>query len=422
MKTFGCACSFILSVCLISNAAGADWPQFRGPDSAGQSSETGLPLKWSDDSNIVWRTAMPGFGASSPITFGDRIYVTCYSGYGLSETDPGEQKNLVRHLVAVDRATGKIAWDEKMKADLPEQNYQRFVRLHGYTSSTPAADKDGVYVFYGRTAAAAYSHTGSLLWKKNLGDKTHVFGSANSPVLYKNLVIINASVECGDLVALDKKTGREVWRAKGMKRSWNTPVVVKTDKGDELVVNTEGKILAFDPATGKSLWQCKGIDDYICPSVIAQDGIVYAIGGRKNTCVAVKAGGRGDVTESHRLWTINKGSNVSSPVWHDGHLYFVSEKLGVAYCVNAKDGEVVYQQRLEPRPGIMYASPVVVDGRLYYMSREKGAFVLPAKPKFEILAHNVLKSDSSVFNGSPVVSRGQLLLRSDKFLYCVGKK
>jgi outer membrane protein assembly factor BamB len=411
----------VLVLCLLCCAAGADWPQFRGPDGAGQSDETGLPLEWNDEKNIVWRTEMPGAGASSPITFGDHIYVTCYSGYGADAKKPGEEKDLKRHLVALDRASGKVAWDQKMAADVPEQPYTRWILRHGYASSTPAADKDAVYVFYGRTGAAAYSHTGSQIWKKNLGTKVHGFGTANSPVLYKNLVIINASVECGDLVALDKKTGDEVWRAKSLKRSWSTPVIVDVGDKQELVVSTDGKIRAMDPATGKELWECKGISDYICPSVIASDGIVYVIGGRTNTSIAVKAGGRGDVTATHRLWSVGAGSNVSSPVLHEGRLYFAKES-GIMYCLDAKDGKEIYKERLKPSPGLLYASPVVVDGRIYYASREKGTFVIPAGPEYKLLAHNVLKSDASLFNGSPVVSRGQLLLRSDKYLYCIGKK
>jgi outer membrane protein assembly factor BamB len=221
-------------------------------------------------------------------------------------------------------------------------------------------------------------------------------------------------------VALDKKTGEEVWRAKDMLRSWNTPLVVDAGDRQELVVNTEGKILAFDPASGKKLWECKGIDDYICPSVIAADGVVYAIGGRTNMCIAVKAGGSGDVTKTHRLWAVGSGSNVSSPVLHEGYLYFAKES-GILHCLAAKDGKTMYTERLDPQPGLIYASPIVAEGRIYYVSRDKGTFVVPAEPKFKLLAHNVFESDKSIFNGSPVVSRGQLLLKSDKFLYCIGK-
>jgi outer membrane protein assembly factor BamB len=153
--------------------------------------------------------------------------------------------------------------------------------------------------------------------------------------------------------------------------------------------------------------------------VLVQDDILFAIGGRKNTTIAIRAGGRGDVTESHKLWEQRKGSNVSSPVFHKGHLYWASEGRGVVYCADVNTGEVVYEERLEPKSGKIYASPVVADGKLYYVSREDGAFGLPAEPRYEVLAHNTIASDESIFNASPVISDGQILLRSDKYLYCI---
>ncbi|MFQ5733539.1 MAG: PQQ-binding-like beta-propeller repeat protein, partial [Planctomycetaceae bacterium] len=191
----------------------------------------------------------------------------------------------------------------------------------------------------------------------------------------------------------------------------------------ELVLSMSRRIIGFDPATGKELWSCEGIPDgYICPSVVAHDGIVYAIGGRRNTAIAVKAGGRGDVTESHRLWSEGMGSNVASPVYHKGHIYWVHERQGLAICLEAKTGKTVYRKRLAPRPGLVYSSLTVADGKLYAVSQHNGTYVIAAKPKFELLAHNVFEDDKSLSNACPVVSNGQLLLRSDKYLYCIGKK
>jgi outer membrane protein assembly factor BamB len=188
----------------------------------------------------------------------------------------------------------------------------------------------------------------------------------------------------------------------------------------ELVVAIKGKLLAFDPATGEQLWNCDAIDDYICPSVVAEEGVVYAIGGRRATAVAVKAGGRGNVTQSHRLWSVAAGSNVASPLVHEGHLYWVSD-AGIAHCLKADTGEIVYRERL-PRAGRVYASVTLADGKLFSVSRESGAFVLAAAPEYKLLAQNSLSPDNSIFNASPVVSNGQLLLRSDQALYCIGKK
>jgi outer membrane protein assembly factor BamB len=236
------------------------------------------------------------------------------------------------------------------------------------------------------------------------------------------LVFINASVESESLVALDRRTGAEKWRAGGIKEAWNTPLVVKTKSGDdELVVAVPRKVLAFDPATGKQLWSCDtDISWYMVPCAVAADGVVYVLGGRSGTAsLAVRAGGRGDVTRTHRLWTSNKGSNVTSPVYRDGHLYWVHEKLGIAYCARADTGELLYERRLN-RAGQVYASTLLADGRLYHLSRSGRMFVLAAKPEFELLATNELR-DGSLFNASPAVTGNRILLRSDKYLYCVGK-
>jgi len=256
-----------------------------------------------------------------------------------------------------------------------------------------------------------------------VGSDLNGWGSAASPVLHGNLVIVNASVESQSLVALDKATGKERWRAPGIRDAWNTPLVVELPGGkSEIVVPILKKVLAFDPTNGKQLWSCDNeINWYICPSAVAHDGVVYSIGGRgSGGGIAVRAGGRGDVSGSHVVWKLKKGSNVSSPVYHDGHVYFAHENLGIAYCVNAKSGEVVYEQRLEPEPGQIYASPVLAGKRLYYVSRGGRTVVLAATPKFEQLAHNPAL-DRSTHNATPAISGDHLLLRSDKYLYCIGK-
>jgi len=400
--------------------AAADWPQFRGPHSAGVSTEKGLPTTWSESSGIQWKTSLPGFGASSPIVLKDRIYVTAYSGYGLDQDQPGEPGKLVREVVSLDANSGKELWKASFNSKGSEEPYQGFQALHGFASGTPSTDGKAIYAFFGRDGVVAVSLEGKALWQTSVGTKTHGWGSATSPALFENLVIVNASVESGSLVALDKNSGSEVWRAPGIDMSWSTPVLVAAGSATEVVLSSKGKITGFDPKTGKELWNCAGIPDYICPTVVAADGVVYAIGGRKNMAVAIKAGGRGDVTDTHKLWEAKAGSNVSSPVLFGGHLYWVSESKGIAYCVDAKSGQVVYEERMDPRPDRIYASPTIADGKIYVVSRESGAYVLAAEPKYQLLAHNK-PLDSSIYNASPVpLGDGKLLLRSDKFLYCLG--
>ncbi len=398
-----------------------NWPQFRGTLANSRAEASGIPTTWSAQQNIVWRRELPGFGASSPVTFGDYIYLTCYTGYGLDASDPGEMEDLTRHLLCLSREDGSMVWNAAQLSTHPQQPYRQFIPLHGYASGTPAIDDSGIYVFYGTTGAAAYDFDGKQRWLVNCGTQHHMFGTSNSPVIFENLVIINAGVESGDLIALDKQTGAERWRRDGMVESWNTPVLVTTDEGKvELAVNTKGTVYGIDPATGAELWRCDGINDYICPSILAEGSMLYVLGGRQNTAMAIQPGGRGDVTESHVKWRIRKGSNVCSPVLIDDHLYWTSESKGVAYCVNAETGTIVYEQRLRPAPDKLYASPLAVDGKIFYVSRENGTYVVPAKPEFELLAHNTIEDDNSTFNGTPIISRGQMLLRSDKFLYCIG--
>jgi outer membrane protein assembly factor BamB len=399
------------------------WPQFRGPGGHGRSDAKGLPLTWSDEKNIVWKTALPGPGASSPIVQGHRIFLTCFTGYATSPGEPGDMNNLKRHVVCLNLADGKILWNTPVPAALPEQD--RIREDHGYASSTPVTDGERVYAFFGKSGVFAFDLDGKQLWRAEVGSKLNGWGSATSPVLYRNLVLVNASIESESLVALDRATGREVWRAGGVKDSWHAPVLVNAPDGrTEVVTAIIKKVLAFDPENGQALWHCDtGINWYMCPTPIAQDGLVYSIGGRNpNGGLAIRAGGRGDVTGSHVVWKLNKGSNVPSPILHEGHLYFAHENLGIVYCVNAKSGEVVYEERLNPSPGQIYASPVLADGRLYFTGRGGRTIVIAAQPKFEQLADNSLEGNRGAFNASPAIAGRQLLLRSNRFLYSLGEK
>ena len=396
-----------------------DWSQFRGPGGLGISPETGLPVTWSQTENLAWKTELPGPGASSPIVVGQRVFLTCYTGYGVPGQSRGDLAQLQRQVLGLNRSDGKILWTKTIDAKQPESPT---VRDHGYAASTPAADAERLYVFFGKSGVFAFDHAGKQLWRADVGSQVHGWGSAASPVLYNDLLIVNACVESESLVALNKKTGKEVWRASGIKESWSTPLLVSVAGGKtELVVPMQGKLLGFDPASGNPLWSCDtDIGWYMVPGLVAQDGIVYCIGGRSGGALAVRAGGRGDVTQSQRLWKGLKGSNVSSPVFHEGHLYWMHEQLGIAYCAEGKLGKIVYEERIQ-RAEQVYASAILADGKLYYVSRGGRSYVLAAQPKFEQLASNDL-SDRGIFDASPVPAAGLLLLRSDRYLYCIGKK
>lgn len=403
--------NMFLAIPFTQSSNAEDWKNFRGPGGQGYSSETNLPAQWSDDKNLVWKIQLPGAGSSSPIALGDKLYVTCYSGYGI-ESGAGSLDDLKLHLVCVDSKNGNIAWNTKID---PRQPESKRVRDHGYAAATPATDGKHIYVFFGKTGVVKFDLNGKKIWETSVGDGVHGWGCGTSPVLYKNLVIVNASVESGSVVAIDKESGKEKWRVKSMNRSWSTPHLVDVGGKQELVVNSKNEILAYDPATGKELWKCEGIPDYVCPSIVSHKGVVYVLGGRTSMTIAVKAGDKGNVKE---LWRARVGSNVTSPVVYGDHLYWVSDRNKVAYCLKLSDGKVVYKERVDSQP---YASSVIADGKIYVVTRRGGTIVLVAGPEFEELANNKL-TDSAQFNASPIVSDGKLYLRSDQNLYCIANK
>lgn len=413
----------LLALSIASTALGVDWMQFRGPGGSARSDDKGVPEKWSEKENVLWKTKLPGLGTSSPITVGDSIFVTCYSGYGTDGKAPGDQKDLMRHFVCLDRKTGVIRWTKDIKPELPESAYKAGNDgQHGYASSTPVSDGKHVFVFFGKSGVYCFDLEGKQIWQHSVGKGTTGWGSATSPVLYKDLVIVNAGVESGALYALNKSDGSEAWKLPGTGSAWGSPMLVEVQGGkSELVLSLAGKtgkIAGIDPATGKKLWTCDGNNDgYICSSVVSHEGVVFAIGGRSNRSVAVKAGGMGEVTP---LWTTRDDSRVNSPVYHNGHLYWLSEQRAQAFCVDAATGKEVYAERV-PGIGRAYASGVYADGKIYYVSDNATTYVVDAKPTFKLIATNKL-DDTSRTNASPVIDNGRILIRTDKHLYCIGKK
>ncbi|MEE8452366.1 MAG: PQQ-binding-like beta-propeller repeat protein [Thermoguttaceae bacterium] len=423
-----CRCLTIasLSVALLAAASladAADWLRYRGPQGTGVATDAPLPATWSAEENVVWKTPLPGFGSSSPIVLGDKLFLTCYSGYGVDADEPGEQEDLRHHTLCIDRTTGKILWNRLSMPRLPEEEYESGIALHGYASSTPVTDGEAVYCFFGRSGVWARKvDNGDRIWSASVGGETHIWGSANSPILAGDLLIVNASIESESIVALNKKTGQQVWQTKEIIESWSTPALVDLPGGkQELVVSTKGKVLGLDPASGEQLWECASANDYVCPIVVVDQDIVYISSSRERLTIAVRAGGRGDVTDTHLLWEQRICSQVPSPLIHEGLLYWVDDRA-YAVCLDAKTGEQIYKERLDVSGGSakVYASVVLADGKIYAVSRTDGTVVLAAGREFKVLAKNQL-GDESVFNATPLISNGQLFLRSDKALYCIGE-
>jgi outer membrane protein assembly factor BamB len=421
--------SVLAAVVLTMAAASAtDWPRFRGPGGLGVGEST-VPLEWSDEKNLLWKTPLPGPGSSSPVIHGDDVFVTCYSGYGVPGDRGGEPAKLVRYLLCIDRLTGAEKWRRDVAGDLPEDSYEGFLTEHGYASSTPVVDADAVYAFFGKSGVIAFDRAGKELWRVGVGKESsnRRWGSAASLIRHGDLVIVNAAEESQSIRGLDRRTGREVWKADAasLELAYGTPSIVRLADGrEELVVAVPSEVWGLDPATGKIRWYAShSLTGNISPSVVVDGDVVYVFGGfRSAGSLAVRAGGTGDVTKSHMLWTSKASSYVATPLLHDGHLYWIDDR-GQAFCSNAATGEQVYRSRVAEITGggrPVYASPVLSDGRLIVATRWGGTLVLPAKPDYRVLACNRFTSDESDFSGTPAIADGRLYLRSGRFLYCVG--
>ena len=354
------------------------------------------------------------------------MFVTCYSGYGDGSSGDSIEK-LQRHLVCVDLKTGKVIWDKSIPAELPEDPYSGNLREHGYASNTPVTDGERVFAFFGKTGTLAFDFDGQQLWKVNVGRQSsnRRWGSGASLILCQDMVIVNAAEESRSILALNKLTGKEIWKTAvdSLELSFVTPVLAECASGRiDLALAVPGELWGLNPDTGKLRWFAEtGITGNVSPSVVAADGVVYATGGypRQGT-IAVRAGGKGDVTQTNVLWSSQNASYVPSPVVHRGHLFVVSDQ-GFATCLEAKSGKLVYKERLPSLSGgkPFYASVVLANERLYAVSRRAGTFVLSATPQFAVVAQNKLAGDDSDFNGTPAIVGHQLFLRSKRFLYCI---
>jgi len=449
---------------LSNESPAGDWARFRGENGSGISSDPQpCPVTWSATENLKWKIELPGPGSSSPIVVGDRVLVTCWTGYGTGRGNPGDQKDLRRHLVCLNRETGETTWSKSIEPVLPEDRYSGMFTQHGYASHTPISDGQRVYVYFGKTGALAFDMDGNQLWhtKVGTGSDPRGWGTASSPILYKNLLIVTASAESEALVALDKETGKEVWRkeASGFAGTWGTPVLVRVDdQRTDLVIGVPYEVWGFNPETGQFLWYCEAMDtDTYCSSIVPGSGVVYGIEGRGGGSIAVRVGGEDDVSKTHVVWSGRDSNRIGTPVLYEGRLYFFSNRI--ANCIDASTGDEVFQSRLEGgrapaagggrgAPGGFgpggfgpggrggfggggfgggmgggdYSSPVIADGKLYFVSRNGDMYVLKAGNEFEQLAVNRVTDDEEDFSATPAISAGQLFIRSDKHLYCVAQQ
>lgn len=407
------------------------WNRFRGPNGLGVSDDASIPDTWSETQNLAWKTKLPGSGASSPVLTEQYVLITSYSGYG-EEDRQGSMQQLKRHVSCIDRANGKIVWTKTIDNQHPDDPYQGMgLPEHGYATNTPVTDGNFVFAFLGKSGVVAFDMEGNQQWQTSVGTESgnRRWGTASSLIIYDDLVIVNAAEESQSLIALDKATGKRVWNAEAsaLELCYGTPVIVRVDETrDDLVIAVPGEVWGLNPRTGRLTWFAQtSLTGNLSPSVIVDGANLYVFGGyRSSGSLAIRAGGKEDVTKSHLLWTSKLTSYVATPVLINRYLHWIDDR-GMYYCSNADTGELVHRDRMPQiesggRP--VYASPIAVNGKVFVQTRKSGVLVIEPGDSLKVLSQNRFDGDSSVFNATPAVDAGQLFLRSNEFLYCVSTK
>jgi outer membrane protein assembly factor BamB len=415
---------FALLTCLSLKAE--NWPMWRGTNGLGISQEKNLPLKWSATENIAWKVTLPYRGNSTPIIWGEKIFLT----------QPLEEEK-ERGLICMNRLDGKVLWQRTVKYTAAEESH----RSNPYCSESPATDGERVVAIYGSAGVVCYDLNGKLLWQRDLGKIQFEWGSAASPVIQGDLIYIYRGPDPkAHLVALDKRTGKTVWklndppvnvvgRTDGFKSnkdpkwtgSFSTPIFVRTGKNEELVMSYPGNLAGINPKTGKLLWKCEGLNPLIYSSPIAGEGIVIGTGGYFGTTVAVRSGGRGDVT-SQTLWRVERTANrLGSGVVYNGHVYILNTN-GIMECHDLNTGKILYSERVRGRGPKQesWSSMVLTGDRIYIPNQSGETIIMQASPKFKLIGINEL--DGTLTNSSLAASDGQLFLRTHKHLWCIGKR
>jgi outer membrane protein assembly factor BamB len=470
-KVLSRAAGLGLALLATTAAAAQDWPQWRGPTGSGAASpDANPPAKWSETENVRWKVQIPGSGRSSPIVSGKYVFLETAipvtknapaargvddasarvtlvqqerpqrrpggpggpggrggpggpGGFGRGGPAPTEAYQFA--LLCLDRATGKILWQKIARQEVPHEGLGN--RDSTYAPASPVTDGKFVYAYFGSRGLHCYDYEGNLKWSKDLGrmQTKMSFGEGSSPALHGDTIVINWDHEGEDfIVALDKNSGKELWRTpRNEDTSWATPIIVEHDGAAQVVTAASKMVRAYDLKTGKQLWEVGPLTANAIPSPVAGDGMVFATSGFRGAALfAIKLGGSGDLKGTESIaWTHNKGTPyVPSPLLYDGRLYFFSGNNNVLTCLDAKTGKpVIDSQRVEDLQGNVYASPVGAGGKVYLVARGGATVVLKAADKLEVLATNQLDEQ---FDASPAVAGNELFLRGQQHLYCIAEK
>ena len=421
-----------LALLLLFSPRGAfpqNWPQWRGPEANGVSRETGLPVRWSPSENIAWKVKLPGRGTSTPVIWGNRVFVTTQIGYGIVEERSARHEGPVRSddgpvifvLQCFGREQGELLWEHRIPAEKPLPPVHTF---HNLSTPSPVTDGECVYAWFGTGQLIAFTLDGRLAWKRSLGREYSPFrllwGHGSSPVVYKDSLILLCDHDpAAYLLALDRRTGKEVWKAdrgKGL-RSYSTPFLVVAGGRHELIVNSNPRIDAYDPETGKLLWHADGDCKVPIPMPVSADGILYASRGyNSGPYMGIRSGGSGDVSQTHVLWRVPTGAPYVSSLLYYQELLYMATEVGIVRCVDPKTGETLWTQRIG---GNFSASPVGADGKVYLLNEDGETVVVEAGRNCVVLARNAL---NELCRASPAVAQGRIFIRSDENLYAIGAR
>ena len=405
-----CCRALVVILALSMTANAADWPSWRGPDQ-GHTAEKNLPLKWSAKDNVKWKVPLEHLGNSTPVIWGDKIFLT-----------QANKGGTVRGILCFNKADGKQLW--KKDVDYPDK--ERTWNAEWYANASPTTDGERVYACFSSAGLFCYDFAGKELWKRtDLGKWDHVYGNGSSPVLYGDLVIqmigpIEAK-KTNDIIAFDKKSGQTVWEVKTEVKQnggcWGTPIIVKVNNQDQLIVGMPHQLKGFDPKTGKELWFCDGLTYLVYTSPLYANGIAVQMSGFGGSALAVKLGGTGDITKD-RLWHHPRNiQRVGSGIIVGEHIYIL-EETGVPHCYELATGKEVWQVEKRPQ-GSSWSSMLHSDGKLYVLTKQGDTHVFAASPKYELLATNRLGETT---NASIAPSDGELFIRTAKHLWCISEK
>lgn len=403
-----CAAALILALSQSLHAE-SNWPRWRGPLQDGHSTETDLPLEWSDDS-VVWRAPLKGLGQSSPIIWGERIFLT-------TALDEGKQ----RVVMCLNRNDGKVEWEQVAWSG---SSVEPLHKMNTHASSTCVTDGERVYAFFGRGGGLfCYTVEGEKVWSKELGYFEGPWGTAACPVLVGDLVIQNCDADKDAyIIGLNKYTGEEVWRTpRDNHRGWSTPVLIEAAGRQELVVNGHSGPKGYDPKTGRELWYCKSFNGRGEPTATPYNGLLHFVNGLSGDTYAVKPGGNGTVTSSHMVWhTPRKGGrDLPSPIVVDGTVMVMSMG-GILTGYEASSGRQLWVERVG---GNYSASPIAYRGKAVFIDESGEGIVVDPRSEEHIVARNRLTPvDDEIFRASITPSEGQLFIRTTAGLYCVGER